>query len=92
MVAALDGMGHRPDRTALLATVSVPSLVIGGEGDRVTPPSQMRALAQAIRGARTVIVPGAGHLPPMERPDATNEALIELLEGRKVVWWREGTS
>lgn len=92
MVAALDGMGHRPDRTALLSTVSVPSLVIGGEEDRVTPPAQMRALAQAIRGARTVIVPGSGHLPPLERPDATNEALIELLEGRKVVWWREGSS
>jgi pimeloyl-ACP methyl ester carboxylesterase len=48
----------------------------------------MRALAQAIPGARTVIVPGAGHLTPLERPAETNEALIELLEGRKVVWWR----
>ena len=48
----------------------------------------MRALAQAIPGARTVIVPGAGHLPALERPAEVNEALIELLEGRKVVWWR----
>ncbi len=88
MVAALDGMRSRADRTALLASISVPSLVIGGELDPLTPPSQMRALAESIKGARTAIVPGAGHLPPMERPDPTNEALMELFEGRKVVWWR----
>ena len=88
IVAALLGMRDRPDRTHLLSTISVPALVVGGEQDQSTPPSQMRALAQAIPGARTVIVPGAGHLSPMERPDEVNEALIELFEGRKVVWWR----
>lgn len=88
MVAALDGIRNRADRTALLASISVPSLVLGGELDPLTPPSQLRALADAIKGARTAIVPGAAHLTPMERPDATNEALIELFEGRKVVWWR----
>ena len=88
IVAALLGMRDRADRTHLLPTISVPSLVIGGEQDPSTPPSQMRALAQAIPGARTVIVPGAGHLSPLERPADVNEALIELFEGRKVVWWR----
>jgi 3-oxoadipate enol-lactonase len=88
IVAALQGMRDRPDRTHLLPTISVPSLVIGGEQDPSTPPAQMRALAQAIPGARTVIVPGAGHLSPLERPAEVNEALIELFEGRKVVWWR----
>ncbi len=88
MVAALDGMRNRPDRTALLESITVPALVIGGELDPLTPPAQIRALADSIKGARTVIVPDSAHLPPMERPDPTNEALIELLEGRKVVWWR----
>jgi pimeloyl-ACP methyl ester carboxylesterase len=46
-------------------------------------------MAQTIPGARTTIVPRSGHLPPLERPDEVNSALIELLEGRKVVWWRE---
>jgi len=88
IVAALQGMRDRQDRTQLLAAISVPSLVIGGEKDASCPPAQMRALAQAIPGARTVIVAGAGHLPPLERPGEVNEALIELFEGRKVVWWR----
>ena len=88
MVAALLGMRDRADRTHLLSTITVPALVIGGEDDASCPPAQMRALAQAIPGARTVIVPGAGHLTPIERPAPVNEALIELFEGRKVVWWR----
>ena len=88
MVAALLGMRDRADRTDLLPTINVPALVIGGEEDASCPPSQMRALAQAIPGARTVIVPGAGHLTPVERPESVNEALIELFEGRKVVWRR----
>jgi 3-oxoadipate enol-lactonase len=88
IVAALQGMRDRQDRTHVLPTISVPALVVGGEHDPSTPPAQMRALAQAIPGARTVIVPGAGHLAPLERPAEVNEALIELLEGRKVVWWR----
>lgn len=88
MVAAIEGMRDRPDRSALLPTISVPSLVGGGEQDLLTPPTVVRALAAGIPGARTVIVPGAGHLPPIERPSGLNEALIELFEGRKVVWWR----
>jgi pimeloyl-ACP methyl ester carboxylesterase len=88
MVAALTGMRDRPDRTALLPTISVPALVLGGQADAVTPSSQMRTMAQSIPGARTVMADGAGHLTPLEQPDAVNEALIELFEGRKVVWWR----
>jgi len=90
MVAALQGMRDRADRTHLLPGINVPALVIGGEEDASCPPAQMRALAQAIPGARTVIVPGAGHLTPVERPAPVNEALIELFEGRKVVWKRAG--
>jgi len=88
MVAALLGMKDRADRSALLPRIDVPALVIGGEEDTLIPPEVMKAMARAIPGARTTIVPGAGHLPPIERPDAVNEALIELFEGRKVVWWR----
>lgn len=88
IVAALNGMRDRADRTHLLPTIDVPALVIGGEQDPSSPPAQMRALAKQIPGARTVIVPGAGHLTPIEQPAPVNEALIELFEGRKVVWWR----
>lgn len=88
LVAAIEGMKERKDRTAILPTISVPSVVIGGEEDELIPPTQIRELAAAIPGARTTIVPRAGHLTPIEQADPVNQALIELFEGRKVVWWR----
>lgn len=89
MVASLEGMKERPDRSVLLSHIAVPTLVMAGEHDALTPPAQARAMAEMIPGARTTVIPGAGHLSPLEQPDAVNTALIELLEGRKVVWWRE---
>jgi pimeloyl-ACP methyl ester carboxylesterase len=90
MVAALEGMRDRADRTGSLKALSVPALVVGGEHDTLTPPKEIHRLAEIIPGARSTIVRGAGHLPPLERPDKVNESIIELFEGRKVVWWRGG--
>lgn len=88
LVAAITGMRDRKDRSVLLPTIAVPSLVIHGEEDRLISPEVAKAMAQEIPGARTTIVPKAGHLPSIENSDGVNEALIELFEGRKVVWWR----
>lgn len=88
LVASLEGIRDRKDRTAVLPTISVPTLVCGGEDDALIPPEQIRELAAAIPGARVTIVPRSGHLPVIESPDVVNQALIELFEGRKVVWWR----
>lgn len=88
LTAAIEGMKERKDRTFLLPRISVPTLVVGGEEDALISADDTRALAAAIPGARTTIVPGAGHLTPLEKPDAVNHALIELFEGRKVVWWK----
>lgn len=87
-VAALSGMKERQDRSVLLGRIDVPTLVVGGSDDTLIPADDIRAMAEMVPGARTVIVPDAGHLPPLEQPDAVNEALMELFEGRKVVWWR----
>jgi len=87
-VASLEGMKERQDRTSLLGRIEVPTLVMGGEDDAIIPAAETRAMAELIQGARTVIIPGAGHLPPLETPDQVNQGLIELFEGRKVVWWR----
>jgi 3-oxoadipate enol-lactonase len=88
LIASVAGMRDRKDRTHILGSISVPTVVIGGEEDALIPPEQTKALASEIPGARTTIVPNAGHLTAIEQPDAVNEALIELFEGRKVVWWR----
>jgi 3-oxoadipate enol-lactonase len=77
--SAIHRMMHRPDSTPLLAQVDVPSLVITGEEDEMIPVDESRKMADAIKGAKLVIVPGAGHLANMEQPDAFNNALSTFL-------------
>ncbi|WP_275560248.1 alpha/beta hydrolase [Streptomyces sp. 5-6(2022)] len=54
-----------------LARVAVPALAVWGENDTVVPPDYGRAYAAAIPGARFALIPGAGHLPTREAPEAT---------------------
>ncbi len=62
VVHALAAMRDRPDRGALLPTLHLPSLVLVGADDTVTPPSEARAMAQSIPGSRFVELANAGHL------------------------------
>jgi 3-oxoadipate enol-lactonase len=78
IVAALRGMRDRADRTVALDAITVPTLVVGGAEDQLMPEVDMRSLGDAIPGARTVIIPGAGHLPPIEQPEAMTGALEEF--------------
>jgi 3-oxoadipate enol-lactonase len=87
-LAALEGMKDRPDRSSLLPAIEVPALVVSGDQDTLIPVDEAREMAANIPAARTTIISGSGHLPPVEQPDQVNQALIELFEGRKVVWWR----
>jgi 3-oxoadipate enol-lactonase len=72
-------MMHRPDSTPLLAQVSVPTLVITGAEDEMIPVEESRRMAAAVRGAKLVIIPAAGHLANLEQPDAFNNALNAFL-------------
>jgi pimeloyl-ACP methyl ester carboxylesterase len=81
IVGALAAMRDRPGSEALLPTLAdLPTLVIVGEADSLTPPDQAKAMAQAIPGARFVAIPGAGHVPPVEQPGATTRELRVFLE------------
>jgi pimeloyl-ACP methyl ester carboxylesterase len=71
-------MRDRPDSTGFLHEISIPTLVVVGERDALTPPADSEAIAAAIPGARLVTIAGAGHLTPMERPKAVSEALAEF--------------
>lgn len=62
-----------------LEDIAAPTLVVVGEGDRTFPLPMMEELAQRIRGARLVRIPGAGHLSNMERPQEFNGAVLEFL-------------
>jgi pimeloyl-ACP methyl ester carboxylesterase len=69
----------RPDGRPLLASIRCPTLVLVGDGDELTPPALSEEIATAIPGARLVIVPECGHLSTLERPEAVNKALVELI-------------
>lgn len=82
IVGALGAMRDRPDSTSLLPElVGLPTLVIVGDEDEVTPPAQAKAMAEAIPGASLVVVRSAGHVPPVERPAETTDALLGFLAG-----------
>ncbi len=70
---------HRPDSRPLLPGIAIPTLVLAGEADRVTPPAASRAMAALIPHARLAILPGCGHLPPLERPHAVTAELRNWL-------------
>jgi len=76
---AIHRMMHRPDSTPLLAAIGVPTLVIVGEEDTLTPVPESERMAQAITGSKLVKIPGAGHLSNLEQPDAFNHALSAFL-------------
>jgi 3-oxoadipate enol-lactonase len=78
--AAQRGMASRPDSTAMLAKIALPTLVLVGEEDASSPPAEMHAMAQAIPHSQYVEIPAAGHLAPLENPAAFNAALMEFLE------------
>jgi pimeloyl-ACP methyl ester carboxylesterase len=79
VAAAQLGMAARPDVTARLSAIDVPTLVIVGDEDVITPPAEMNSMAEKIPGARFVSIPGAGHMAPLENPGLVNAAMREFL-------------
>jgi YbgC/YbaW family acyl-CoA thioester hydrolase len=80
IVGALAAMRDRPGSEALLPTLAdLPTLVLVGEADTLTPPDEARAMAQAIPGAQFAVLPRAGHLPPLEQPGAVTRRLLEFV-------------
>lgn len=81
IAAAQRGMAHRDDSTSMLPTIDVPVLYLVGVDDVLTPPAEMKSMAEATPGAKFVQIPDAGHMSPMENPTAVNQAMEEFLAG-----------
>lgn len=79
---ALVAMAGRPDMTASLGEIRLPTLAVVGEHDAISPVEEMRGIAERIRGAEFVVIPGAGHMSPLEEPTAFNAALERFLRQR----------
>lgn len=79
VAAASRGMAARPDSTALLSTIDLPTLVIVGQQDAITTSQEMRAMAVALPQATFVEVADVGHMAPLEAPNAVNAAIDHFL-------------
>jgi pimeloyl-ACP methyl ester carboxylesterase len=81
LIGALAALAGRPDRRRELAHFALPTLVVVGSEDLVTPPAAARVLADGIPDARLVEISGAGHLTALERPHEVAEVVAGFLRG-----------
>lgn len=78
LIAALDALGSRPERSDQLHEITARTLVIVGENDTVTPIDAARRIRAGISGATLHVVPEAGHLTPIEQPEAVAGLIRQL--------------
>jgi 3-oxoadipate enol-lactonase len=79
LIATVEALRDRPDSTTTLADIDVPTLVLVGAEDAITPPEHAREIVAGVAQARLVELAGAGHLTPLERPEEFNEELLLFL-------------
>lgn len=77
-VGALQAMAERMDSTPLLSSFQFPVILIHGEADALIPIDRAREVKVALPQAYLAEIPGAGHMPMMEAPEKTAEALKHL--------------
>jgi pimeloyl-ACP methyl ester carboxylesterase len=74
----------RPDSRPLLPDIGVPTLVLCGRQDQLSPVETHQEMARQIPQAELAVVEDAGHLTPIERPEPVTQALRAWLQGRPV--------
>jgi 3-oxoadipate enol-lactonase len=77
--AALEGMATRDDQTGLLSHITVPTLIIVGKDDPITPLQDSEKMHERISGSRLVVIDTASHVSNLERPEEFNAALLSFL-------------
>ena len=76
-------MAGRTDTTPFLQKISIPTLIICGEKDKLTPPAVMKLMADDIINSEFIIVSGAGHMIPIESPYIFNQTIKDFLMRKK---------
>ena len=79
VAAAARGMALRPDRSAWLRTIHIPTLIITGAEDTLMPLPTSEVMHAAIPHSQLVVIPGAAHLSNVENPSAFNSAVRTFL-------------
>jgi 3-oxoadipate enol-lactonase len=77
--SALGGMAVREDQTERLSEIKVPTLILVGREDAITPVADSEAMHAAIAGSRFLVIENAGHVSNIEQPQQFNKALIDFL-------------
>jgi 3-oxoadipate enol-lactonase len=80
LVATQETIRDRADSRPTLSTIDAPVLVLVGEEDRLTPPADSEAMVAALPDARFSRIARAGHLAPLEQPEAVAAAVREFLQ------------
>lgn len=78
-VRQIRAISTRREHRQVLEQLQLPVRVLCGDHDRVTPPQRSQELAEWIPGAQLVMVPGAGHMLPLEQPQAVVKTLLDLM-------------
>ena len=79
-VRQLEAIMSRSDSRPLLPTIKCPTLVLTSDTDNMVKNEFSYELAEAIPGAKLVVIPDCGHLPQLEKPDATAAAMLDWLK------------
>lgn len=82
IAGALRALMTRPDSTPQLGSIHVPTLIVVGDEDTVTPPSAAAEMHRGIAGSELVSIPETGHLANLEQPDAFDAAIARFLDHR----------
>ncbi len=77
--ATLSALADRPDMTTPLSSIDLPTLLIVGSEDTITPPACLERAAAIIPAARLVVMPRCGHMTPLEDPANFNALLAGFL-------------
>ena len=83
VTTALHAMAERRDSSDLLPKLNVPALVIAGDQDTITPPSDAERMARALPDAKLVVIPGAAHLSNVEKDAEFNRSVNDWLSGSR---------
>jgi len=80
IAGTLIALAGRTDTTASLPNIKIPTLILVGEHDTITPPAASQAMLERIPGAELAVVPEAAHMSSMENPEFFNEKLLIFLK------------
>jgi 3-oxoadipate enol-lactonase len=72
-------LAARTDTTSSLPAIRIPTLILVGEYDQITPPQALEAMHERIPGSLLRVIPHAGHMSPLENPETVNRHVLEFL-------------